>query len=238
LFEFAEGLIRGVVYFLQNYLQTIWMIVRSPVRGPAELHRAYLRKGHQQVGGLTFLFVALLVYFWLNGDRLLGNVGLLARPELRGEIRSMIKAAPDLGGTAVWHPTLGALAATFIVDVALRLFLRWRLPDRSRRRLLVLAATEYALALPALIVVIAQLLTVTTKSTAFIMLTVIVVPLLLAALVNAAFILVTGSERRTQAWEQPARFENYVLSIGGILFVIALVWFAAVAGHRLIAVSS
>ena len=238
LFEFAEGLIRGVIYFLQNFIQSAWVIVRRPVRGPAELHRAYLHKSRQQIGGLTFLFLTVLLYFWLNGDRLLGNVGLLARGDLRTAVRSMLARAPDLGGDAVWRPTLGALAATFIIDVALRLFLRWRLPDRTRRRHLVLAATEYVLALPALIVVVAELASAITQSIRFVMVLVVVVPLLiLAALIHAAFILITGSERRTRAWEQPARLEGYAMSVFGIAFVIALVWIAVVGGHRLMAVS-
>lgn len=136
LFEFVESVFRGFVYFFYNAFETLWDLTVSPWRGPVRRHRAYNRKGHRQIGGLTFLFILIFAIF--------GLASILSRDNAVGVLRQ----APDLNSDAVWLPLLGAMIATVIIDTALRLSLRMRFPRRPMKRGLLLSLTEYSLTWP------------------------------------------------------------------------------------------
>lgn len=141
LFEFIDGLFRGIVYFFYNLIGTAWMVLRHPIRGPALLHRANGAAGQRQVGGLTFLFVAYLAALpalWVME----GGVSLS---------QLSVALSGRLDTNSLWNVFLGSFASTVLVDSVLRLGLRWRQRD-LRRRQAMLARAEYAMFLAALLV--------------------------------------------------------------------------------------
>lgn len=137
-FELIEGLFRGVVYFFYNLVETIYILLRYPRRGPARLYRIYKRKDRQQLGGLTLLFTLLFILF--AGAAIADN---------RVDVRSTLSA--PLSGRFGWESILCALASTVAIDAAARLFLRFRYKQNSRKREIALTLFEYALVWPMVI---------------------------------------------------------------------------------------
>jgi hypothetical protein len=145
LFELIDGLFRGIVYFLYNLLETAYRVLRHPMRAPALLWRAHRTEGKRQVGGLTFLFVTYFAVFGALDWLVSGGMGETLLPELTGVLGGSFDTA------WWWNVFLASLASTVFVDSVLRIVLRIRFRAR-RRRAELLAKTEYALFLPAVLV--------------------------------------------------------------------------------------
>lgn len=137
LFTILESLFRGVVYFFYNLVETIYVLLRHPRRGPARMYRRYKRKGRQQLGGLTLLFTLLFILF--AGAAIADN---------RLDVGATVSAPLDMSGEFVWVSLLCALVSTVATDAAARLFLRFRYRRRSEKREIALTLFEYALAWP------------------------------------------------------------------------------------------
>jgi hypothetical protein len=155
LFEFVEGVIRGVVYFFYNVVETLWQILRYPRRGPIRLYRAHMKKGRQQIGGLTFLFLVFFTGFGLMVRRpppspmdIGGDNGLPTTVQLL----EVFSKPPRFDTDIAWMAIVASIVTTVIIDAAIRAFLRWRWPARPQRRALLLSAIEYVLVLPLLAV--------------------------------------------------------------------------------------
>lgn len=145
LFEFVEGLIRGVVYFLYSIVETVNTIICHPVRGPVRLYRSSLRSDRRQVGGLTFLFLSLILlclsFFGVSAQETRDN-----RPKsFYDQIAEVSSRIPQFDTDRMWPVILASLVATVAVDAVLRLILRWRLPRRRIWRRMMLSAAEYSL---------------------------------------------------------------------------------------------
>jgi len=65
LFDLLEGLFKGIVFFIYNALETGFLLFRYPFRAPVYLSAAYRMKGRRQIGGTTFMFLALFVMLGL-----------------------------------------------------------------------------------------------------------------------------------------------------------------------------
>ena len=137
LFEFVEGVIRGIVYFLYNLIETTAAILRHPVRGPLQLTRRYGNPRARQVGGLTYLFLVLVIAQWMV-------VSWNGSVSAQGVIES-VTTTPTLDSEAMWPFLLAGLISTVVIDSVLRLILRWRLPQRHDLRQRLLSSAEFAL---------------------------------------------------------------------------------------------
>jgi len=122
-------------------VETTWTILRNPIQGPLRLYRLYLRTDYRQIGGLTFLFLGLLL---LEGTLLSSGTA-----EVPGGWKERLKAlsadAPTFSLNAIWPTFLAAVVATVTIDALLRLALRFRLPRRRAYRQSLLAACEYSM---------------------------------------------------------------------------------------------
>jgi hypothetical protein len=132
LFDLLEKFFRGIVYFIYNWVETTWTILRHPIEGPRQLLRAQNDPGVRQIGGLTYLFLLLVVFQALT-------VGQLAS----GFFQTLTNA-PKLDTNAMWPEILAALIAIVAIDAVLRLVLRWRLPGRRQLRQALLSMAEFA----------------------------------------------------------------------------------------------
>ncbi len=144
LFEFLDGLFRGILYFFYNLAESAFWVVRRPIRGPALLYRVHKDKTRRQLGGLTFLFVTYFAVY--------ASLYFLADPQSGPPLlRTMM---PALGGSFDiswwWVVFLASVVSTIIVDALLRIVLRLRFRKR-RVRERILGTTEYALFLPVLL---------------------------------------------------------------------------------------
>jgi len=142
LFEFLESIFRGLVYFFYNAVETLWILTVHPWRGPAWLYRTYTQKDRKQIGGLTFLFLILFLFF-----------GLCARMFSVTEFRlqEVLGKPLALGSDETWRTVVSAAASTVLLDSISRLYFRWRVPYNVRRRRRLLAMFEYSLAWPVLL---------------------------------------------------------------------------------------
>jgi hypothetical protein len=157
IFEFLEGLIRGLIFFIYNFFETIWRLTASPNRGVLRLYRASADPHRKQLGGLTFLFLLFFLVAIARTPALLAAVGF---GDVRGSLLRAVNATPRLGSDVFWAPIAGALAATMIVDAPCRLLLTWRWPNRPVRRRILLAGFEYLLTWPVLVLFGAELASV------------------------------------------------------------------------------
>jgi hypothetical protein len=141
LFEVVDGLIRGIVYFLYNVVETTATIVRHPIKGPIRLHRSSLRQGRKQIGGLTFLFLTfMLLYSSLPSEK--GFFRRLQNPST--DIFDELIHLPNFDVDRMWPAILGSLISTVVIDGTLRLIMIWRLPNRPAWRAMMLASAEYS----------------------------------------------------------------------------------------------
>lgn len=147
IFEFLEGLIRGLIFFIYNFFETIWRLTVSPTRGVLRLYRASADLHRKQLGGLTFLFLLFFLVAIARTPALLTAIGF---GDVSGSLLRAVNATPRLGSDVFWAPIAGALAATVIVDAPCRLLLAWRWPERPVRRHMLLAGFEYLLTWPIL----------------------------------------------------------------------------------------
>ncbi|MEA3029229.1 MAG: hypothetical protein QOG13_554 [Sphingomonadales bacterium] len=151
LFEFIDGLFRGIVYFFYNLIGTAWMVLRHPMRGPALLYRAHEAAGQRQVGGLTFLFVTYFgvyaAYFWV-GFRVMGAGERPVLTRMSDALSRSEALSGSLDTNWWWTVFLASFASTVLIDSVLRLGLRWSQRD-VRKRQAALARTEFAMFLAA-----------------------------------------------------------------------------------------
>ena len=154
VFEFLEGLIRGLVLFIYNFVETIWQLTTAPRWGVLKLYRASADPRRKQLGGLTFLFLLFFLAAIARTPLLLLALGF---GDVSGSLLKALNATPRIGSDALWAPVVGALAATMIVDAPCRLLLRWRWPRRPVRRRMLLAGFEYLLTWPILFLVVGRL---------------------------------------------------------------------------------
>lgn len=154
LFEFVEGLFRGIVYFIYNVVETTAAIIRHPIKGPIRLYRLHITTERRQLGGLTYLFIASLLLQWVVLHWLLSTSRVFYEREsagpsdlsaLREKLAAISLSPPTFDIDTLWPLILGSLVSTVIIDAVLRLALRWRFPRRVRRRQMLLAACEYSL---------------------------------------------------------------------------------------------
>ena len=157
LFELVDGLIRGVIHFLYNFIETTAAILRHPIRGPLRLTRRHDDPAIRQMGGSTYLFLIVLPVQKLWIDAGAGRDGEASFGEFLTKISMQ---APDFQSDALWPDIVAALIATVIVDGVLRLMLRWRVPNRRRFRHALLSATEFAMAWPILVLLTYSVLAV------------------------------------------------------------------------------
>jgi len=149
LFEFLEGVFRGLVYFFYNAVETLWILALHPWRGGSWLYRAYTQKGRQQIGGLTFLFLIFFIFFGLFTQAFTNN-GV--------DLAAMARTPFKLDSEDAWRSVLSAAVSTVLLDSMGRLYFRWRVPKHARRRRRLLAQLEYALTWPVLFLLLAPLI--------------------------------------------------------------------------------
>jgi hypothetical protein len=137
LFTMLEALFRGVVHFFYNLVETIYVLLRHPRRGPARLYRRYKRHATQQLGGLTLLFTLLFILF-----------AGAAVADSTVDVRTTFTAPLDVSGPFAWATLLCALLSTVALDASARLLLRFRFPERRQKREIAITLFEYALAWP------------------------------------------------------------------------------------------
>ena len=145
LFEFLEGIFRGLVYFFYNAVETLWILTLHPWRGGLWLYRAYSQKDRQQIGGLTFLFLIFFIFFGLFAQ---------AASDKGVDFRGMLGKPLRLDSDEAWRTVLSAATSTVLLDSIARLYFRARVPDSLRRRKQLLATFEYSLTWPALLLVL------------------------------------------------------------------------------------
>lgn len=135
LFDLLEKVFRGIVYFIYNVVETTWTTVRHPIKGPLRLSLRHEDADARQIGGLTYLFLILVL---LQAYSLSGDLSHKA-------LADVVPSAPKLDTDAMWPEIVAALVATVTIDAILRLLLRWRLPDRPRLRHTLLSMSEFAM---------------------------------------------------------------------------------------------
>lgn len=145
LFELVEGLFRGIVYFIYNLIGTTGAVIRHPIIGPFRLHRQHSRPHTRQIGGLTYLFLLFLIFYWFTEGGVDATNGLPGLGEMTDRMASASVSAPSLNPDAIWPLIVASLLSTVLFDAVLRLLLRWRLRGRQAYRQLLLSAAEYAM---------------------------------------------------------------------------------------------
>jgi hypothetical protein len=140
LFETLESFFRGVLFFVYNFLVTLFIALRRPMRGPMQLAHSYASGRRRQIGGLTFLFCTICV--------LLGYTVLTTRGFPDVTTTDLINAS--FNSTSFWPIVAAAIAGTAAIDASLRLWLGYALSGRSRRRDITIPAIEYGMIWPLL----------------------------------------------------------------------------------------
>lgn len=134
-----ESIVQGFVSFVYSVARSLYTVLRWPVRGPLRLHGRYRIQHHRQIGGVTFLYLAFFLTFYLVFKSLdFTSIAVFAA------IWEAIVALPTIRQEDLWPILAGSLIGTTIVDAAIRLWLARRVRRRPRREMLI-AAAEYSL---------------------------------------------------------------------------------------------
>lgn len=229
LFELLEGLFHGVVFFFYNVVDTAWQLVTSPSKAPVALFRRFSRKHSRQTGSLTLLAISFLGIYWLTLPFGFGQRSLLS------EISQTL--APAMISSNQWWPLiLAALATTAVTDGGLRMWLRIRLPKQRLTRDIVRSTVEYALFLPAAIILAGLIAAVTLISEGIslrpvaISIFVVAIVAIVAAIQPAALLLCAGEKKAGRKSGSAARQSRLVRVWPRHLAMIALVAAAVAVG--------
>jgi len=143
LFDLIDRFFSGVVVFFFNIFQTMYAVLRHPLRGPLRLYLNHRNKKYRQASGISFLFMTFFLAFLLIQQMADEGQGLAAAGKLG---RDIVKGVA--GSDRLWPAFSVGLLCTVIVDTALRILLRLKYPERPCRRDVVRSVVEYALFLP------------------------------------------------------------------------------------------
>lgn len=173
LFELIEGVFRGVVYFFYNLFETLFQLIRRPLRGPLRLHQMNRSPKLRQIGGVTFLFVAMFGFFavFLAAYSLMqydlpedmAAAGLLFE-EIWRTMSSALMGESELTGYSLYPIVTAALVSTVILDSLIRVTARILSPRRRGRRELAIAAAEFAMFWPILLIIVLSLFVATNSA--------------------------------------------------------------------------
>ncbi|HEX8624759.1 MAG TPA: hypothetical protein VF782_06735 [Allosphingosinicella sp.] len=146
LFEAAEKLLRGLVYFVYNFFFSLAALM-SPYRGPIALERRYTKAGTRQIGGMTILFLVQLIPLSLLLPAVF-STGALARIS---EKFATGVATGSFTWNDFWPSAIAAIFTTVAIDCGLRLWLSLFGISRQELRDRLVTRIEYALVLPVLV---------------------------------------------------------------------------------------
>lgn len=147
LFHLVDGLFSGIVFFFYNLVETTVIVLRHPIRGPNVLSARHARRDTRQLGGLTYLFLAFMLFHWAQENL---DSGLPLLGTVTKWLGQMAATVPAFNINAMWPIAVAALITTVIIDAAIRLLLTLRFPRHRHYKSQVLSATEYALVYPIL----------------------------------------------------------------------------------------
>lgn len=242
LFEIVDGLFKGIVYFFYNIFETIFNLIKSPLRGPMRLYRKHRRSNARQLGGPTFLFLSFFAFFAIHftmRNRLFYDETAGETP-VGEEVGAALTNAPTVDADWLWLVLAASLTATILVDSVLRLALSLRALGGRERRAMVLETVEYSIFWPILLMSLLSLrdntlyplensLAGTADDLTPGLILLLLLCLLLLSLVPAAVLLSRGVRRwsgASQRWTSFAR----LTALAATTAVVAL---AATAGARM-----
>jgi hypothetical protein len=234
LFDFLDGLFKGVVHFFYNIVETLFRLARRPLSGPTRLVLLNQSKNVPQLSGSTFLLLAFSAFFAVHVPRY-GDLDTEFRfSPIAIASNGIPTTAPQLDNDWVWLVVATGLAAAVIVDAALRLLLWSLLPKAAIRRRIVVSAAEYALAWPILALLLLSLdertlptLVSTLSAPSSARETALVMALFLLLSLPSAWQLASGLRRRLRRWPRAAL-------LAGAMAAMAVLGLAATsAGARI-----